>query len=717
MRPSFLTRGVLPIAAVFLASLASQAASSDPGQVAIAVARWLEQGHYTRQKLDEKMSEKFLNTYLTTLDFNKLYFTQADVDEFQAKYARTLGDSVLSGNIEPAREIFARFKQRVEKRVASNKELARKTPSFSSSRTAEISRQKSAWPKDDAEADQIWGDRVEAELLKEHLATVKLRTPQETVIRRYDQVLRNVHEMDDDEVTSTFLTALAQTYDPHSEYMSPSDRENFQIQMKLSLVGVGAQLTSEDGYAKVREVIPGGPADRDGRLKENDRIAAVAQGDAEFEDVVDMKLDNVVKKIRGKKGSVVRLLVIPGSATDPSKREIVAIRRDEVLLKDADAKAEILDLPSGDGTTARIGWITIPSFYANMDNRGPAKSLTDDVALLLERLKREKVEGIVLDLRRDGGGSLDEAINLTGLFIPKGPVVQTKDWNGKITVSNDTDSEIAYGGPLIVLANRLSASASEIFAGALQDYGRAIIVGDERSFGKGTVQTVLDLNRLMPFFSLASSDAGALKLTVQKYYRVKGGSTQLKGVESDIVLPSMSDYPEIGESSLKNCLEYDEVAPVRIADSMAATPLFLDELRGRSAKRVAEDPEFTYLQSDINRLKGKIAQNALSLNESIRRREIAEEKSERERRDAERKARGPALNASAYEVTLADVTSPKLRAVAFDRKPAHKGAVDPDEDDADSDKAKPDPIRNEAIRIMRDYVTLGRAAKTASIQH
>ncbi len=690
--------------------------SVEPGQVAISVARWLEQGHYTREKLDEKMSARFLQTYLTTLDYNKLYFTQKDVDEFQSKYASTLGDSVLRGDLGPAREIFARFKQRVEDRVAKNKKLAQKKYAFDSSRTVEINRQNAPWPKNQEDADRMWQDRIEAELLKEELAELKLRPPPETVTRRYDQVLRNVREMEDDDVVKTFLSSLAQTYDPHSEYLSPSDLENFQISMKLSLVGVGAVLSSEDGYAKVKEIVPGGPADRDGRLTVNDRIAAVAQGEAELEDVVDMKLDKVVEKIRGKKGTLVRLLVIPGDATDPSKRKIIEIRRDEVKLKDQEAKAEVLDLNGQDGRPVRMGWITLPSFYANMENRGTPKSTTEDVAALITRLKREGIQGLVIDLRRDGGGSLEEAINLTGLFIPRGPVVQAKDSNGKITVSQDTNPELVYNGPLMVLVNRLSASASEIFAAALQDYGRAVVVGDERSFGKGTVQTVLDLGRLMSPFSLGSTDAGALKLTIQKFYRVRGGSTQLKGVESDIVLPSLTDNSEIGEGSLKNRLAYDEVAPVKIVDSMAATPLFLDELRARSAQRMVGDPEFRYTIEDMNRVRQKIKENSMSLNEKVRRTELVEDKKRKEMREKERQSRGPALDVQAFELTLDDLSAPKLRPVAFDRK-QDKNLLEPSEEDEEGNKKGPEPdaIRNESLRIMRDLIEQINRTKTASI--
>ena len=712
----FLLAGLIAAAGLLPAPLVARG-SVDPGQVAISVARWLEQGHYTREKLDEKMSAKFLQTYLTTLDYNKLYFTQGDISEFEQKYSTTLGDSVLRGDLGPAREIFARFKQRVEDRVTKNKKLAQKKYGFDTSRTAEINRQEAPWPKNQEESDRIWQSRIEAELLKEELAELKLRSPQETVTRRYDQVLRNVREMEDDDVVKTFLSALAQAYDPHSEYLSPSDLENFQISMKLSLVGVGAVLSSEDGYAKVKEIVPGGPADRDGRLGVSDRIAAVAQGDEEFEDVVDMKLDKVVEKIRGRKGTVVRLVVIPSDATDPSKRKIIDIRRDEVKLKDQEAKAEVLDLGEQGGRPARIGWITLPSFYANMENRGTPKSTTQDVTSLLARLKREGIQGLIIDLRRDGGGSLEEAINLTGLFIPKGPVVQAKDSNGKITVSQDTNPDVTYNGPLMVLTNRLSASASEIFAAALQDYGRAVVLGDERTFGKGTVQTVLDLGRLMSPFSLGTADAGALKLTIQKFYRVRGGSTQLNGVESDIILPSLTDNSEIGEGSLKNRLAYDEVAPVKIADSMAATPLFLNDLRARSAARVAADPEFGYTLDDMRRVREKMDQNTISLNEKVRRKELVEDKQRKEGRDKERQSRGPALGVQAYELTLDDLSAPKLRPVAFDRK-QDKSLLDSDEEEANAKKAapEPDPIRNESLRIMRDLIELIQQTKTASIK-
>ena len=324
--------------------------------------------------------------------------------------------------------------------------------------------------------------------------------------------------------------------------------KNFSINMGLSLVGIGAMLRSEDGYAKIESLVPGGPAQTDGRLKVGDRITAVAQGQAEYVDVREMRLDKVVEMIRGKKGTRVRLLVIPSDATDPSRRKNVELVRDEIKLKDQEARADIIIRKDENGDPVKLGWLTLPSFYADMDKH--QKSTTRDVLALLKRLKKENISGLFVDLRKNGGGSLEEALSLTGLFLKSGPIVQTKDYNGTIRISSDPDSGIAYSGPLVVLTSRQSASASEIFAAALQDYGRAVVVGDKNTFGKGTVQTILPIGRFASLLGSHSDEDGALKLTIQKFYRVAGGSTQLHGVASDIVLPSLSDLPEFGESAL-----------------------------------------------------------------------------------------------------------------------------------------------------------------------
>lgn len=710
-------------AAILAVLVAGSAWATDLDKVAVSVARLLEQAHYSRHKLDDEISRKLLEQYLRDLDANKLFFTTADVDGFKAKYAATLDDAILTGDLNPSREIFELYKQRVSDRVASNKKVADEKFDFKSHDTVALDRKDAPWAKSEDELDGLWRLRVEAELLQETLNEHAIDPPTKIVKRRQDQLLRNLNEMDDESIVSGFLGALSRTYDPHSEYMSPSELANFEIEMKKSLDGVGAVLQSEDGYAKIKEVVPGGPADLDGRLKVNDRIAAVAQGDDQFEDVVDMKLDKVVGKIRGKRGTTVRLQVIPASATDPSKRKIIPIRRDEVQLKEQKASAEIIDLTRLDGRVARIGWIELPSFYADLERSGDenAVSTTKDVSQLLERLKKENIQGLVIDLRQDGGGSLDEAINLTGLFIPKGPVVQQKDSNGKVVVSFDKNSHAAYEGPLVVVTNRLSASASEIFAAALQDYGRAVIVGDERSFGKGTVQTMLDIGRFMPFFSLGSADAGALKLTIQKFYRVLGGSTQLEGVKSDIVLPSLTDNPEIGEGALPNPLPYDEVAPQRIdrADELAS---IRTQLQALSATRVSSDPEFRYISEDMERIRKRFPENRISVNLETRKKEIADEKTRRETRQKDRKKTGQPFEAVAYEVTLDNVAKPELQKVAFDRKKKASlfDVADDDDDKANKeekdDVALPDAIRNEALLIDADLIELLKSSKTASAQ-
>jgi carboxyl-terminal processing protease len=713
------------------ASPTNETASTDMAPVAVTVARMLEQGHYLHPlSLSEKnpprleseppetMSERVLRNYFNMLDYTHLYFTKGDIDEFIQRFSPTLASDILHGDLTAPREIFTRFRQRVNDRVAKNRELAASPHDFSSTNNVEIDRKKAPWPADLQQADHLWSDRIEAELLGENLIEHPLNPPAKVVTKRYDQFLKSVNEQSDEDVIKTFLVALSQSYDPHSEYMSPSDMENFNIQMRLSLVGIGAVLRTDDGYAKIVEVVPGGPADKDGRLKANDKIAAVAQGNQPFEDVVDMKLDKVVEKIRGSKGSQVRLQVIPANATDPSKRKVIEITREEVKLKESEAKGEVIDSVNPEGKQVKIGWLTVPSFYAEMDKHGEgdAKSTTKDVRRIIERMKKEGIEGLVIDLRRDGGGSLEEAINLTGLFVGSGPVVQAKDANGKVTVAKDEEGQPFYTGPVIVLANRLSASASEIFAAALQDYGRAVIVGDQRSFGKGTVQTLLDVGKFMPLFHDEGSKAGSLKLTIQKFYRVSGGSTQHRGVLSDIVLPSPTDTPEIGESSLPNPLAYDEVDPQPV-NKFAFTSPFIATLKERSADRVSKDPEFRYISEDMKRFREKLDLNQLSLNEKIRKEELAQEKIRKADRKKERKLH-PVIEPAAYEVSLDTVDKPVLPKVTIKKKPAvEKVSKDPDAEEDEADTAQtPDPIRHEAINIIQDLtsdIQNLRTAKTA----
>ena len=716
---------VAPLALTAVLGVASlRADQPDPGQIEISVGRLLEQGHYSRMKLDDKVSQRFLKYYLEALDYNHLYFTQKDVDLFTAKYGNTLNNDVLLGNPDPAFTIFNIYKKKVEDRIAKIKELLTQKYDFTSNRSVEVNRQKASWPKDDAEADLLWKDRIEGELLQETLNKHASDTPVKVLTRRYDQVLRYLHEQNKEDIIKGFLTTLAQTYDPHSEYMSKSELDNFQINMRLSLVGIGAVLHSEDGYAKIAELVPGGPAAKDGRLKVGDKVAGVAQGEKDFVDAVDMKLDKVVEMIRGKKDTVVRLQVIPSSATDPSVRKVIEIKRDEIKLKEQEAKAEIIERPGPDGTPIRLGWIILPSFYADMEHSGAAgaKSTTKDVLALINRLKQEHVQGIVMDLRKNGGGSLEEAVNLTGLFIKRGPVVQAKDSNGNIHVSKDRDPSIAWDGPLIVCCNRLSASASEIFAAAMQDYNRAVIVGDASTFGKGTVQTMLEIGRIMPFLGSGGNEAGALKLTIQKFYRIAGGSTQHKGVESDVRLPSLFDRAEIGESALKGPLPYDTVPPVDF--DKWERPLFKNDLKQRSAARVAADPEFGYITADLEEVKKHLAENKVSLNIQGRRAELDEDKAKRDKRTAAReKTKQP--DAKTYVVTLDNVAKPDLQQVKFDKsdKKVADGAAPAtttdddaaaDDEEASNKSERVDPIKTETLNILNDLIDLSRNPKTAT---
>jgi carboxyl-terminal processing protease len=721
MKSHFRLSLALPAAVLTLAlGVQPLQAKSDLEQIAVSVGRLLEEGHYARQPLNDDVSKKFLKTYLELLDFSHLFFTQQDVDMLFAKYGTSIDDDVLLGNLKPAYEIYELYMKRVDDRVAKVKALLNQPIDVKPDATIDLSRQKAPWPKDEAEADEIWRLRVANELLQEKLSEHPIEPGPQLIARRYDRLMRNVHEEDKPEQVKLFLAALAQTYDPHSEYLSKQDLKNFSINMGLSLVGIGAMLRTEDGYAKIQSLVVGGPAQKHGGVKVGDRITAVAQGNAEFVDVRDMRLDNVVEMIRGKKGTKVRLLIIPADAADPSKRKTVELVRDEIKLKDQEARADIIHKKDTNGDPVKLGWITLPSFYADMDKR--QKSTTKDVLALLKRLKKENVGGLVIDLRRNGGGSLEEAIALTGLFLKSGPVVQTKGSNGNIVVSSDPDPGVAYNGPLVVLTSRQSASASEIFAAALQDYGRAIVVGDKNTFGKGTVQTILEIGRFTSLLGTNSQEDGALKLTIQKFYRVAGGSTQLHGVASDIVLPSLTDLPEFGEGALKNALPFDTVPKAKYTKWPESPHVFLEELKRRSAERVKNNPEFHYVMEDMERLRRKLDENRISLNEEVRKAELEEDKLRKEKRAADRLAR-QGDDTRVYRVTLDTVDSPNLQLImhpgkmAAAKKTAPEAAADADDDDGDPanpDEPRLDPLRDEALNILADVASLSAGPKTAS---
>jgi carboxyl-terminal processing protease len=525
--------------------------------------------------------------------------------------------------------------------------------------------------------------------------------------------MQTMRKLTPEQVLDVYLNALAHVYDPHSDYLGPAQMDDFSISMNLSLFGIGATLRAEDSYCKIFELVPGGPAARSGLLQRGDRIVAVGQADQKPVDIVDMPLPDAVKLIRGPKGTRVRLTIIPAGAADDSARKTITIVRDEVKLEGQQAKARVVDWPQTNGPTLRLGVIDLPSFYRSSD--GPThptpSSATADVAKLIRKLEAERIQGLVLDLRNNPGGSLEEAISLTGLFIRGGPVVQTREMDGRTDVGEDTDGAELYQGPLIVLTSRFSASASEILAGALQDYGRALIVGDKSTFGKGTVQSVVSLAALMDQNHLAHSvDPGALKVTIRKFYRPSGASTQLKGVAADIALPSLSDAADVGEAELKDPLPWDLVPFSDFTREDHVSP-YLRELQARSAARVAGDKDFAYLGEDIAQFKKSLATKTISLNETDRRREKAETKAREEVRKQERASRKDSPPTT-YDITLQNAYAPGLpmpetttnsplaklsELPAYDTEEAGAGMV-----------PQGDPVLSESERIMADYVSMLR---------
>ena len=552
-----------------------------------------------------------------------------------------------------------------------------------------------------------------------------------TISRRYTRVLKMLREYDNDDVLQYYLTALCHVYDPHSDYMGKSELENFAIGMKLSLFGIGALLQSEDGMCKIRELKPG-PAQRSGKVKPGDKIVAVAQAEGEAVDVVDMPLKKVVELIRGPKDTEVRLTVIPADAADPSVRKVVSLVREEIKLEDQEAKAKVIEYSQGtqkgaDGVirtnNVRLGVIDLPSFYsafelAGRKNESEGKSTTTDVARLIRKLLQEKVAGIVLDLRHNGGGSLEEAINLTGLFVKEGTVVQVRDWDGDRKQHNDPDPSVFYDGPLVVLTSRFSASASEILAGALQDFGRAVIVGDSSTHGKGTVQSLIQLENVLRGQSglVANSNPGAVKITIRKFYRPGGSSTQLKGVVPDIVLPSINNELEVGEASLENPLPWDTIVPGKFERSDRLETI-LPELKKRSDARIASDSDYAFIRGEVERYKKTIADKTMSLNEAQRIKEKEEADERAKNRKKELAARPPSTDI-VHEVRLKDVDTPglpapekKTNSVASASSTNTVTAAKHGEDEGAADSAEdavnaPDIPLDEANRILADLINL-----------
>ncbi|MCW8823667.1 MAG: carboxy terminal-processing peptidase, partial [Ignavibacteriaceae bacterium] len=576
----------------------------------------LSRYHYTHVNLDDSLSSMLFTKYLENLDNNRVYFYASDIAQLE-KERYSFDDYLLAGNIQPFFDIYNLYEERMMERMDYVDTILVNGFDFTKNDSIEIDRDNSNWANSTQAMDRLWTERIKNDALNLSLSG---KTEDEIVSnlkKRYDNYIHALSQYNSEDVFQLAMDSYTTSIDPHTDYFSPVTSENFKIDMSLSLEGIGARLMTEDGYTKVVEIIPGGPAFKSKKLNADDRIIAVAQGvDGEFVDVVGWRITDVVQLIRGPKESTVRLQILRATDGLLAKPVEISLVRDKVKLEEQAAKSKILEI-NNNGIPYQIGVITIPKFYTDFEGTqngdADSKSTVTDVKKLLEELKQKNVDGVVIDLRNNGGGALSEAIDVTGLFIDKGPVVQVKDAQGKVEVGADLDPELVYSGPLAVLVNRFSASASEIFAAAIQDYERGVIVG-EQTYGKGTVQNLIDLNKVS---RNGSNKFGQLKLTIAKYYRINGGSTQRLGVIPDIPFPSYTDPQEFGESSQISALPWDKINPTnyKLFSNLSEV---IPRLLSSSENRRNNDPEFQYLNQDIQDYKKSKNQKYLSLNEEVR---------------------------------------------------------------------------------------------------
>jgi carboxyl-terminal processing protease len=696
-------------------------AQSTEANITRLTASILGSSQFAHHPLDRELAAKFLDRYLDAIDGTRSLFLQSDVKELsgsQGAFVRAITDK---GDTHLAHVIWKRYLERLEQRRAHVFGLLDAGPgafTFTGNDTYQIDRSTLPRPADAAAAQTLWKQRLRAEYLDEKLGNTAEAEIPGKLRRRYEQQLKNMATLRSDEVTTIYLNALASVYDPHSEYLGREQLESLEMAMNLKLFGIGATLESIDGFCTVREVLPGGPASRS-TLAAGDRIVAVGQAEQTPVEITNLPLTRSVQLIRGPKGSRVALMIVPAGASESAPPRKLVITRDEVQLEDQQAKASVVDLPvkkagAKDAEKLRLGVIDLPSFYAAMDGKkdGSQRSVTADVSKLLKKLKSENVRGIVLDLRQNGGGSLDEAIRLTGLFIPKGPIVQTRGPDGDVEVENDPDPNEVYKGPVVVLISRMSASASEILAGALQDYGRAVVVGDSNTFGKGTVQSIMALAPIMQEEGLGYTfEPGALKVTIRKFYRPSGASTQLKGVSSDIVIPSNTDISQISESAQKDPLPWDVVKPASF-EHQELVKAHLKGLRQRSAQRITSGPGFQYLRDNSARVREKLKDSTVSLNEEKRRHELArDEARQREFGTAWKDAQKDAPRR--HEIKLKDTNTAGLPAATpfvslekLQQRRANSGDNQDAYEAALADAAASDTVLRESMQILADYVQL-----------
>ena len=612
---------VLASLAVGVVASLSLARPSDPDRddhnIALMVSAWIDRFHLSDLHVNDEISQRTLTKFTESLDPVKRFFYQSDIDEFASEKLK-IDDYVLDGDVRLAKRIFDRFLLRVQERIAVAQRYVEAEHDFYLDEEMIRDPEKMEYAATEAEADEKWRKWVKFDLLRLTADEVEHDEAVEKLRKRYRSIRRNWEQTNNDELLEIFLSALTMSFDPHSSYMSPSSLENFKIQMGLKLDGIGASLQSKNGETIVKRIVPGGAADKDGRLKIDDIITGVAQGtETEFVDIVEMKINNVVQLIRGEPGTVVRLEVDPA---DKLGSKILDITRARIELKDSEARSTIIEQQGRtDGTSYKIGVVSLPSFYMDMDGRRAGnpnfKSTSRDVRRLLEDFNRQNVDIVVMDLRFNGGGSLPESVATTGLFIDKGPVVQVKGSNGRVEPYEDSDAGQVWSGPLIVVVNKFSASASEIFAGAIQDYDRGIIVGDHATHGKGTVQELKNLGEKIS--RLRPPNYGALKMTIQQFYLPGGDSTQNRGVVSDVELPYRTTYWEgIGEADLDYALEFDRVDPLPHENYRAANAKLIEGLCERSSQRCDASEFFVKERRKIKRYLSSMQEATVTLNKA-----------------------------------------------------------------------------------------------------
>ena len=586
--------------------------------------RFVSGYHYHRAKLDEDISDRIFDQYLKLLDPNRMYFTATDVADFE-RYRPHMEKALKTSELDPAFEVFNRYVKRVQSRVEFARARLAEGFDFTQDEKFYFDRSEADWAEDDATLERYWAQRVKNDYLRLKLADKEDEEIQDTLDQRYEGLARRISELNAEDVFQFFMNAYTRSIEPHSSYLSPRSVENFEISMRLSLDGIGALLQRETEYTSIVEVIPGGPADLDGRLQEGDRIVGVAQGDEELVDVVGWRLDDVVSLIRGERETRVRLEVLPAESGLSGPPTTIELVRNEVKLEEQAASSEVIELPE-----RTIGVIKVPVFYVDFEGRAANKpdyrSSTRDVRRMINELTEQGVDGLVVDLRGNGGGALVEATTMTGLFIDEGPVVQVRDSRGRVNLEKDQEPGMAWDGPLAVLVDRRSASASEIFAGAIQDYGRGVVIG-EPTFGKGTVQNMIDLDHI----SRSDIGLGQMKLTMAQFYRVAGGSTQSRGVQPDIRLPTPGDPEDVGESSMEYALPWAEIDPADY-EPMANLSGLIDQAQQRHLARRDSDPELADLVADVAKFEEDSERDYVSLNEATRRARMAEAEDERRER-------------------------------------------------------------------------------------